>query len=154
MRLPYLTQIGLYFCYALFCSSRVQNNVSVCDRNPDPDVLNANPAEVRNKQVRFDTKSKSCWPWVPIRLLRGVPTSTITHNFYKLPPLSKWWNLQLQPQVISFCFLPTSFPPLTLPLPLNPLFFSKERPTGCLLINKCLGYVFWSEGQKGLACDP
>lgn len=156
MRLPYFTQIGLYFCCTLFCSSRVQNNVSVCDRNPYPDVLIANPAEVRNKQVRFDKKSKSCCPWVPIRLLRGVPTSTISPQLLQTSTSVQMMEFATAATSYFFLFPPYFFPTLDAPPPFlsTPFFFSKERPTGCLLINKCLGYVFWSEGQKGLACDP
>lgn len=63
-------------------------------------------------------------------------------NFYKLPPLSKWWNLHLQPLVISFFFSPTSFAPSCHPS--KPpsffflFFFLNRGPSGSLLIYKCL----------------
>lgn len=66
-------------------------------------------------------------------------------NFYKVPPLSKWWNLYLLPLVISF-FLSPYPPPLSTP-PQSPPFFPNGGPSGWLLIYKCLCVLkCWTKG--------
>ena len=124
-----------------FESSGVENNVSLCDRKKIPFrrcwTHIQQESETDGRRVQFNKKKSpkskvffflgrvcvrvsilpavSCWARLP---LSGC-------NFYKLPPLSEWWNLHLQPLATSFfpLSLPHFFYSPLYPLQTPPLFF-------------------------------
>lgn len=153
-------QIGSVLCGRLyplvsFESSGVENNLSLCDRNPIPEMLNAYPGEWNGwTGYGFNNKSKSspAWPIVSIRwVLHRTPTSTI--RLQLLQTSTSVQMMEFASAATTYFFFFSSLLLLPFPAPLStPFFFQQGGPVAASwLINV---YVFWSAGQKGVACDP
>lgn len=107
-----------------------------------------------------DNKSKSSLTWLHARFRPSTVLAQWRNFHFKaatfanFPPLSEWWNVYPLPQVISSPPLSPSplFPPSRHPC--HPLF-PPSQTWGPVAASWFINvYVFWSAGQKGLACDP